>query len=104
MPVDGSTTTTALPGVGDSIPAPAARLSADGHPATAAGRTLTVDRVDALTPTGATVTVTGRGYDPFKGIYVAFCVRPKRDQVPTPCGGGADTTGSTGASVWVSSN
>jgi hypothetical protein len=65
---------------------------------------LTVSAVEQLDPKGTTVTVTGRGYETFKGIYVAFCVQPKRNQVPTPCGGGADTTGSTGASQWVSSN
>jgi hypothetical protein len=99
-----STTTTALPGVGDTIPAPKARLSADGHSATAGRHRLTVSAVEQLDPKGATVTVTGTGYETFKGIYVAFCVRPKLNQVPTPCGGGADTTGSTGASQWVSSN
>ena len=101
---DGSTTTTALPGVGDSIPAPRARHSADGRTTTAGTHTLSVDTVKALDPNGATLTITGQGYDPLKGIYVAFCVEPKRDQPPSPCGGGADTTGATGASQWVSSN
>ena len=49
-----------------------------------------------LDPQGATVTVSGTGYDAFKGVYVAFCKEPKKNQAPTPCGGGADTTGSTG--------
>ena len=88
----------------DQIPAPRAELSADGSTATAGDITLTVSETKSLDANGATVTVTGQGYDTFKGVYVAFCVQPKRNQTPTPCGGGATTDGSTGASQWVSSN
>ena len=88
----------------DTIPAPRTQLSADGSTATAGTVTLSVDATKALDAQGTTVTVTGRGYDDFKGIYVAFCAVPKRNQTPTPCGGGATTTGSTGASQWISSN
>lgn len=52
----------------------------------------------------ARVTVTGTGFDQSKGIYVAFCVQPEPGEPPTPCGGGVDTTGSTSASAWISSN
>lgn len=65
---------------------------------------LTVSKTSGLDPAGATVTVTGSGFDTSKGIYIAFCVRPADGAVPSPCGGGADTSGSTGASQWVSSN
>lgn len=68
------------------------------------GQTLTVSQVDGIDPDGTTVTVTGSGYDTSKGIYVAFCVMPAPGQLPTPCGGGAATSGSGGLSGWVSSN
>jgi hypothetical protein len=57
-----------------------------------------------LNPEGQTVTATGRGYDEAKGIYVAWCVVPPAGEKPGPCGGGADTEGSSQNSVWISSN
>lgn len=68
------------------------------------GQTLTVSKAEGLSTDGEKITVTGRGYDPDKGIYVAFCKDNGPGEIPSPCGGGADTTGSTGGSVWVSSN
>lgn len=88
----------------DTIPAPRARLSADGSTATAGDLELKVSATKDLDARGETVTVTGQGYDAFKGIYVAFCKEPAANRVPTPCGGGATTEGSTGASQWISSN
>lgn len=83
--------------------APAAH--ADGASATGrSGQTLTVSRVDGLPTTGATLRVTGRGYDTGKGIYVALCADNGPGRLPSPCGGGADTSGKTGASQWISSN
>ncbi|MEU8373089.1 hypothetical protein AB0C22_08175 [Micromonospora sp. NPDC048894] len=70
----------------------------------ATGQTLTVTPSAGVGRNGATVTVTGSGYDVTKGIYVAFCVDNGAGVAPSPCGGGADTTGSTGASHWISSN
>nr|MDT0660414.1 hypothetical protein [Micromonospora sp. DSM 115978] len=67
------------------------------------GQTLTVSKTSGVRP-GERVTVTGSGYDETKGIYVAFCVDNGDGQLPTPCGGGADTSGSLGASHWISSN
>ncbi|MGC5664232.1 hypothetical protein ACN261_28005 [Micromonospora sp. WMMD723] len=69
-----------------------------------AGQTLTATPTSGVARTGATVTVTGSGYDVTKGIYVAFCVDNGAGVAPSPCGGGADTTGSTGASHWISSD
>lgn len=64
---------------------------------------LSASPTDGLKPDANTsVTVTGSGYDTSKGIYVAYCVVPPRGAPPSPCGGGADTTGSTGASTWYS--
>lgn len=82
-----------------------AAAHADGASATGAGgQTLTVSKAADVSPDGETLTVTGRGYDPGKGVYVAFCRDNGPDEAPSPCGGGADTTGSTGGSHWVSSN
>jgi hypothetical protein len=53
---------------------------------------------------GEKLVVTGKHYDETIGIYVAMCVVVPSGQLPTPCGGGADMTGSTGASSWISSN
>jgi hypothetical protein len=69
-----------------------------------AGQRLTVSKAAGLSPDGETVTVTGSGFDPSKGVYVAFCVLPKPGELPTPCGGGADMSGASGASKWISSN
>jgi hypothetical protein len=80
--------------------AAAAQTAADGPE----GQTLTVSRATGLSPAGETVTVEGTGYDENKGIYVAFCVDNGPGAMPSPCGGGADTTGSLGASHWISSN
>jgi hypothetical protein len=68
------------------------------------GQTLTVTPNTGLSRSGATVSVSGRGYDVTKGIYVAYCVDNGAGVVPSPCGGGADTSGSLGASHWISSN
>ncbi|MEV0381505.1 hypothetical protein [Nonomuraea sp. NPDC050643] len=70
----------------------------------AAGQRLTVSQAAGLSPDGETITVTGSGYDASKGVYVAFCVLPKPGELPTPCGGGADLSGASGASKWISSN
>ncbi|WP_208029511.1 hypothetical protein [Rhabdothermincola sediminis] len=78
-------------------PAGAAQVS-DGQ------RTLQASRTEALDPTGERITVTGAGFDVSKGIYVAFCAIPPPGMPPSPCGGGEDRAGSTGASAWISSN
>ncbi|MFI7437445.1 hypothetical protein [Micromonospora haikouensis] len=73
----------------------------------AGGQALTVTPSGGVARSGASVTVSGTGYDVTKGIYVAYCVDNGAGAAPSPCGGGADTTGSTGstgASHWISSN
>ncbi len=64
---------------------------------------LTVSKTTGLSP-GSQVTVRGTGFDTSKGIYVAFCVKPRSGAAPGPCGGGADTDGDSAASEWISSN
>ncbi|MFI6012370.1 hypothetical protein ACIBAG_26740 [Streptomyces sp. NPDC051243] len=81
-------------------PASAASGSAKGPE----GQELTVSKSSGLDPNGETVTVTGSGYNTEKGIYVAFCVDNGAGKTPTPCVGGVDMSGESGASAWVSSN
>jgi hypothetical protein len=50
------------------------------------------------------VKVTGKGFDETVGIYLAYCVIPKKGQAPTPCGGGVNKSGVGEASYWISSN
>ncbi|CAN2235935.1 hypothetical protein [Candidatus Planktophila dulcis] len=50
------------------------------------------------------VSVLGKGFDETIGIYLAYCVLPKKGLLPTPCGGGADMQGVKEASYWISSN
>lgn len=71
---------------------------------TPSGLSLTATPVRQLDPNGARVTVTGKGYNPTVGIYVAFCVTPPKGQLPSPCGGGVNLSGASAASVWISSN
>jgi hypothetical protein len=50
------------------------------------------------------VRVTGSNFDETVGIYLAFCVIPKKGELPTPCGGGINKAGVGDASHWISSN
>jgi LPXTG-motif cell wall-anchored protein len=68
------------------------------------GQKLTASKASGLDPAGETVTVSGTGYNTEKGIYVAFCVDNGAGKTPTPCVGGVDMSGESGASVWISSN
>lgn len=66
------------------------------------GQTLTLSQ-SANIPADTDVTVTGKGYNTKVGIYVTFCVIPKKNQRPEICGP-YDITGQNNDSVWVSSN
>ncbi|MEU9702739.1 hypothetical protein [Streptomyces sp. NPDC047981] len=90
--------------------------------AATAGRTVTDgSRTYALSLTapstapaaGANVTVSGSGYNPDQGVYVGLCAIPAGvnaadpatwNSKPTPCLGGQDQSGTTGASHWVNSD
>jgi len=67
-------------------------------------RTLTVSKSVDLSGDGETIVVSGTGYDESKGVYVGLCVITSPDEQPSPCGGGIDREGATGASEWISSN
>ncbi|MFJ5263227.1 hypothetical protein ACIQAC_22445 [Streptomyces sp. NPDC088387] len=84
------------------VPSPA--VAAGGSATGPEGQKLTVSKNAGLNAAGETVTVSGTGYNTEKGIYVAFCVDNGAGKTPTPCVGGVDMSGESGASVWVSSN
>ncbi|MFJ8104681.1 immunoglobulin I-set domain protein [Streptomyces sp. NPDC096132] len=65
------------------------------------GQELTVSASANLDPAGETLRVTGSGYDETKGVYVALCKDNGDNRIPTPCLGGADQTGGSGASRWI---
>lgn len=67
------------------------------------GQVLTVSKAQAI-KSGEVLTITGNRFDETVGIYVALCVTPKKGVLPSPCGGGVDESGATGASKWISSN
>lgn len=52
---------------------------------------------------GQTITVTGSGYNTSQGVYVGLCVvdGAQGASKPSPCLGGQDESGTTGASHWV---
>lgn len=79
-------------------------LAAAAALATVGGPHVGVSPTEGLPAKGATVRVTGAGFDVAKGIYVAFCVDRGPGVRPTPCGGGADTTGTGSGSKWISSD
>lgn len=84
-----------------AVASPAAAASSATGPE---GQRLTVSKSSGLNPAGETVTVSGTGYNAEKGIYVAFCVDNGAGRTPTPCVGGVDMSGESGASQWVSSD
>jgi hypothetical protein len=66
------------------------------------GATISIDKNKFSKNT--VVTVTGKDFDETVGIYLAYCVVPKKGALPTPCGGGINKTGMGDASYWISSN
>lgn len=58
----------------------------------------------AIVKNGKTVLVNGSGFDESVGIYLAYCVMPKKGLPPTPCGNGINKAGIGDASYWISSN
>ncbi|GAA3783614.1 hypothetical protein ACFS5L_08330 [Streptomyces phyllanthi] len=64
---------------------------------------LSLTAPDTAAAAGQVITVTGSGYNTSQGIYVGLCVVDGEQGAakPTPCLGGQDESGSTGASHWV---
>ncbi len=97
-PRASSTATRPAPSRTSATPAPSPTRSS-----TPTGPRLSVTPTRGLDSDGATIRVTGRGYDPTVGIYVAMCT----SAAPTSgssCVGGADLSGTSGASAWISSD
>ncbi|HYI61242.1 MAG TPA: DUF4214 domain-containing protein [Acidimicrobiales bacterium] len=93
-----------------ALVAPTPAGAAPGVDTGSAGQTLTVSDVDALDPNGATVTVTGTGFDAeagfdvsTMGLYLSVCVDKGAGQA-TPCIGGIDQTGGTTGTRWITNN
>lgn len=80
-PVEETTTTQAP--VDPRSVVPASELSADGLSVSDGSRSLEVSAVSDLDPLGATVEVTGSGFDPDVGIYLALCAQSEYG--PAPC-------------------
>ncbi|MGX1561201.1 immunoglobulin I-set domain protein [Streptomyces sp. NPDC055506] len=68
------------------------------------GQKLTVTPVNHLSTEDQTLKITGSGYDTKKGVYVALCVDNGAGELPTPCIGGVDMSGTSHSSAWISSN
>lgn len=64
------------------------------------GQQLTVSKT-VLDPAGEKIRVTGSGYDTKKSIYVAVCQDNGDGRLPTPCAGGADTSGESESMKWI---
>ncbi|MFD7708555.1 hypothetical protein ACFV6E_01885 [Streptomyces sp. NPDC059785] len=64
---------------------------------------LSVTAPDTAAAAGQVITVSGSGFNTSQGIYVGLCAVEgnQGDSKPTPCLGGQDESGSTGASHWV---
>jgi hypothetical protein len=68
----------------------------------AKGQILQVDKT--LIRNNGVITITGRKFDLNVGIYLAFCKLPRKEEIPTPCGGGINMSGESVSSIWISSN
>jgi hypothetical protein len=89
-------------------------VAASGSPAKAAsnstavtakgskGQTLRVSATKDIKD-GTAVTVVGKGYDTKTGIYLTYCVVPKKGKRPELCGP-FDVTGQSNDSYWISNN
>ncbi|WP_413759389.1 hypothetical protein [Streptomyces sp. MMBL 11-3] len=104
----GATVTALTVGLAGSASAATATRSV-----TVSGTTysLSLTAPDSLSAAGQNITVSGSGYNTLQGVYVGLCVVPEGvvpgdpstyTSRPTPCLGGADQSGTTGASHWVS--
>lgn len=82
-----------------------AAISSQAQAATVKGSTGQVFTISATSvKSGSVVIVSGTHFDETVGIYLGFCVVPKKGTTPTPCGGGINKAGIGDASFWISSN
>ena len=85
-----------------SITAPANAKSSKKTVKGPTGQTLTVSATSVRD--GQVVSVTGKKYSKKIGIYLAYCVVNAKSEVPSPCGGGVNSSGVSDGSIWISSN
>ena len=83
---------------GYAVSPPSSKVTVVG----AEGQRLTVSQTKGLEK-DAKVTVTGSNYNKDIGIYVTFCVIPKKGKKPDHCGA-YNITGINSQAVWISSN
>ncbi|MBZ3901793.1 hypothetical protein [Streptomyces griseiscabiei] len=64
---------------------------------------LSVTAPNSAAASGQVITVSGSGFNTGQGIYVGLCVvnGAQGANKPTPCLGGQDESGATGASHWI---
>ncbi|WP_216589929.1 hypothetical protein [Streptomyces brasiliscabiei] len=64
---------------------------------------LSVTAPNSAAASGQVITVSGSGFNTSQGIYVGLCVvnGAQGANKPTPCLGGQDESGATGASHWI---
>jgi hypothetical protein len=87
-----------IPSAGYAATPPSSKVTVVG----AKGQKLTVHQTKGLKK-DSKVTVTGSGYDKEVGIYLTFCVVPKKGKKPDHCGA-YNITGINSQAVWISSN
>ncbi|MEV7511216.1 hypothetical protein AB0O42_06780 [Streptomyces sp. NPDC089922] len=65
--------------------------------------TLSVTAPSIAAAAGQNITVSGSGFNTGKGVYVGLCAvnGAQGAAKPTPCLGGSDQAGTTGASHWI---
>lgn len=86
-----------IPSAASAAGTPSSKVTITGSE----GQKLTVSQTKGLK--NAKVTVTGSNYDQDIGIYVTFCVIPKKGKKPDHCGA-YNITGINSQAVWISSN
>ncbi|MFJ9338653.1 hypothetical protein ACIRP0_05090 [Streptomyces sp. NPDC101733] len=88
----------ALAAAGSASAATSTRTVTDG-----ATYHLSLTAPGSAAATGQNVTVTGSGFNSAKGVYVGLCAVSGAQGAakPTPCLGGSDQAGTTGASHWI---
>lgn len=65
--------------------APKATVSPDGKSVTDGERTLRTSSTTSLDPSTASLAISGSGFDPNVGFYVALCAMPSGNDTPGPC-------------------
>lgn len=86
------------------VGAPSSSAATKGSAKSPTGSTMKLSKFKLLNPNGDDIMVKGAGFDTNSGIYVALCKQVPKGTKPSSCGGGADLTGTSGASIWISSN